>query len=309
MNAPIFSLHSVGKTYVTGLRRRSSCVLENINLEILKGEAVGFIGHNGAGKSSTIRIMLGLQRPSVGQAFIRGVDAAFPSARRGVSYLPETTLIYDHMSPAELLLMALRLYGYTGDEQKRIGYWLERLRIGHVANKRVRSFSKGMAQRVALAMALCTEPEVLVLDEPLSGLDPIGRREIVDILDEYRQSGNTLFFSSHVLSDVERLADRFIFIHQGRIRATHSVSSILHAAADRYEVVSYCEESLEAYESAGRNLWRTTVDVSELSVCLEALKNKGALLHSVKSAASVEQVYLRLVGEANVADAQQPIPG
>lgn len=294
----IFSLEDVSKTFRSGFFRRPVSVLEKICLTVSEGEAVGFIGHNGAGKSSTIRLMLGLQMPTSGKVEIRGTVAVDPLARRGVAYLPEIPLIYDYLTPRELLTMSLRLHRYEGNCPRQVGLWLERMRVAHVADKRVKGFSKGMCQRVALAMALCSEPKALVLDEPLSGLDPIGRRDVVDILEEYRQHGNTLFFSSHVLSDVERLADRFIFIHQGQIRASHSVDSVLRAASDSYEVIVCATTPPEGFASVGRSLWRSQVNSCDLAEAISKARAQGALLHSVRSASNIEQLYLRLVGEA-----------
>lgn len=296
----VFSLEQVSKIYRAGFWRRSIKVLENINLSVAEGETVGFIGHNGAGKSSTIRLMLGLQLPTTGSALIGGKPAADPGARIGIAYLPEVPLLYDYMTPRELLQMSLHLHGYEGSNAVQVKTWLERMRVATVADKRVRGFSKGMSQRVALAMALCSKPRVLVLDEPLSGLDPIGRREVVDILEEYRQQGNTLFFSSHVLSDVERLADRFVFIHQGRIRASHSVDSVLRAASNFYEVTVCADSVVAGFEPVGRSLWRKSVASDDLATTISRVRTSGVLLHSVRSASNIEEIYLKLVGEASI---------
>lgn len=293
-----FELQQVDKIYRKGFSRKAFQALSQIELTVDAGETVGFIGHNGAGKSSTIRIMLGLQKPTQGAALIRGVPATSHLARKGIAYVPEVPLIYDHLTPNELLSMSLRLHGYSGNADRQRKEWLERLGLSRVADKRVRGFSKGMVQRTALAMALCTDPEALVLDEPLSGLDPLGRREVVEVLDECRHDGKTIFFSSHVLSDVERLADRFVFIHQGGIRGGLGIDAVLQAAADNYEVIIYSAEGLPEYLPAGRGLWRRTVSTDELPNAIDTVRSTGAMLHSVRSAANLEQLYVRLVEEA-----------
>jgi len=297
---PIFSVSNVTKEYRTGFWGRRTRVLQNVDLIVAEGEAVGFIGHNGAGKSSTIRLMLGLQAPTSGTVMIRGRPANDPLARVGVSYLPEIPLLYDYLTPGELLRMALHFHNFQGDCEQQIKVWLDRMRIQEVANKRVKGFSKGMSQRVALAMALCAEPSVLVLDEPLSGLDPVGRREVVEILEEYRQKGGTLFFSSHVLSDVERLADRFVFIHQGKIGASYSVDSVLKASANSYELTVCTDAPPAGYERIGRNLWRRQVSSESLAESISQILDCGGLLHSVRSSSNLEDLYLGLMSAGDL---------
>lgn len=294
---PIFSLKDVSKRYRVGWRRKVSEAVRNISFDVLRGEAVGFIGHNGAGKSTTIRLMLGLQTPSQGHALIRGIPATNEDAKRKIAYLSERPLLYDYLTPTELVDMSLTLHRWRGDMQRQRNTWLARLGLEKEAGRRVAGFSKGMAQRVALAMALSPEPEALVLDEPLSGLDPNGRKEIVEILDEYHVNGGTLFFSSHVLSDVERLADRFLFIQKGEIRASHNMETVLKAGAEVYEILCFSQAPLLNYHSAGRNLWSQKVPIAELPKELSRLSATNAALHSVRSSTSVEQLYFQLVND------------
>jgi ABC-2 type transport system ATP-binding protein len=241
--------------------------------------------------------MLGLQTPSHGHALIRGIPASDDEAKQRIAYLPERPLLYDYLTPAELVEMSLTLHRWRGDMQRQRDTWLARLGLGKEAKRRVAGFSKGMAQRVALAMVLSPEPEAIVLDEPLSGLDPNGRKEIVEILDEYHVNGGTLFFSSHVLSDVERLADRFLFIQKGEIRATHNMATVLKAGAEVYEIFCFSQAPVLNYHSVGRNLWSHQVPVSELPRELARLGTTNAALHSVRSSTSVEQLYFRLVND------------
>lgn len=162
-----------------------------------------------------------------------------PEARRGLGFVPENPSLQDFLTPYEILLMGLRLHGLRlGDERKHCMHWLERLDLAAVADSRLRGFSKGMLQRTALAHALAIKPRLLILDEPLSGLDPVGRKDVVDILDEYRRQGGTLFFSSHVLHDVERIADRFGLIHQGQLLTIRSPQELAADQAGTY-VLSY----------------------------------------------------------------------
>lgn len=291
----VFSLRNVSKVYTSNWRRRKVSAVENVSLEIGASEAVGFIGHNGAGKSTTIRLMLGLQMPTRGECLIFGKPALSPEARRGIAYLPERPLLYDYLTPHELLGMSLHLHGIREGVDAARCEWLSRLGLENCAHRRVGSFSKGMSQRVALAMAMCSKPKALVLDEPLSGLDPIGRREIVDLLEEYRRGGNTLFFSSHVLSDVERLADRFVFIHQGQIKATHDMASLVAETTQSYEIAFYLQGEIPEARSIGRDMWTIHVEASVLGREIDRLQKNNGILHSVRSSTTLEQIYIDLV--------------
>src|SRR3989338_2558751 len=225
---PAIMIRRLSKTYATGWHRSSVVAVSDISLEVGRGEAFGFIGPNGAGKSTTIRILMGLSVPSDGAAELFGTNVRDPKARLGIGYVPESPYLYDYMTPREILDMSLRMHRHRPDDRARhIGAWLERLGLSAVMNSSIRSFSKGMLQRVAIAQALVIQPRLLVLDEPLSGLDPIGRMDVVELLAEYKRDGGTLFFTSHVLHDVERLADRFGLIHKGSLRSVRSPAELV----------------------------------------------------------------------------------
>ena len=181
---PVVEMDGVSLVYSKGWRKPEVIALDSISLTIGHGETVGFIGNNGAGKSTTLRIILGLQRATSGMARLNGLPIDDPDARGGVAYVPENPYLYDYLTPMELLSIGVKMHrrGFVGG---RIGLelhcknWLERFGIAHVADKRIRNFSKGMTQRTALAHALACEPDFLILDEPLSGLDPLGRQDVV----------------------------------------------------------------------------------------------------------------------------------
>lgn len=281
--------------------------LDGVNLTIGRGETVGFIGNNGAGKSTTLRILLGLQRPSAGSVRLNGRPADEPEARRGVAYVPENPYLYDYLTPLELLAVGLRMHRSPVAQapsklRDHCLHWLQRFGIAHVADKRIRTFSKGMTQRTALAHALACEPDFLILDEPLSGLDPIGRQEVAAILDEYRSSGRTLFFSSHVLNDVEQLADRFVFIHQGRIRAVHSTTEFLALEAPGFVVTVEGSVALPGFARISSRLWQRNVAESELSALLAevtaARDTHGLALYGVRNLNSLERAYARFVDDS-----------
>lgn len=286
------------KTYAKGVMRRQVKAVVDISLQILPGEAFGFVGPNGAGKSSTIRIMVGLARPSAGSVRLFGLDSAQPEARRRVGYVPENPCLYDYLTPREILEMSLRLHGFARDvSTAQASIWLEKLGIADVANAPIRSFSKGMTQRVALAQAMCIQPRLLILDEPLSGLDPLGRREVVDLLSDYKKQGGTTFFTSHVLHDVERLADRFGLIQGGRLRSVRSPAELV----DDEEIVmirSKGTNQLPGWREESAGQWVAEIPRSELWKRIDALRDNDHQLIEIRPSLSLETAFLQALGRS-----------
>ena len=270
------AIEDLHKSYRHRLKSPAVPALRGVTLTVEAGEAFGFIGANGAGKSTAIKILMGLIAANAGSARIFDVPVDDPRARLGLGYVPENPYLYDYLTPSEILLMGVRLHRLRLDRPaEHCRQWLDRLGLAAVADKPIRSFSKGMTQRVAIAQALCIRPRLLVLDEPLSGLDPIGRRDVVEILSEYKRSGGTLFFTSHVLHDVERLADRFGLIHQGVLRLP----------------VDGMREDF-----SGR--WIGEVPRPQLWQRLEALRQAEHLLLEVRPTLSLEVAFMHAVGES-----------
>jgi len=289
-------LQGLEKTYRTGMMRKPVAAIRGISLRIAEGEAFGFVGPNGAGKSTTIRIIMGLSWPTSGSATLFDVDVRDARARMRIGYVPENPYLYDYLTPDEILEMGMQLHRVRlTDAAGHRRRWLERLGLAEVAGAAIRSFSKGMTQRVAIAHALCIEPRLLVLDEPLSGLDPLGRRDVVDILSEYKKSGGTLFFTSHVLHDVERLADRFGLIHEGCIRSVSSPNELvgneeLHLVRSRGSTPAAGMRE----ESAGR--WAGEVTHAQLWAKLAELRAAGHEIIEVRASLSLEAAFLRVTG-------------
>lgn len=281
------------KTYAKGVMRRPVKAVAGISLLVSIGEAFGFVGPNGAGKSSTIKILMGLARPTAGEVRLFGADAANPRSRHRVGYVPENPCLYDYLTPREILQMSLRLHGFQRDSvHDQAESWLARLGIDEVANAPIRSFSKGMTQRVAIAQAMCVRPRLLILDEPLSGLDPLGRREVVDLLSEYKKQGGTLFFTSHVLHDVERLADRFGLIQGGSLRSVRSPAELV----GNEEVVMIRSKGtipLDGWREESVGQWVTDIPRSEVWACIDALREKGHQLLEVRPSLSLEMAFLQ----------------
>ena len=298
MSVLAIEITELEKTYAKGLMRHPVCAVAGISLQVASGEAFGFIGPNGAGKSSTIRILVGLARPSAGSAKLFGREVSEPQARLRVGYVPENPCLYDYLTPREILTMNLRLHGIARDRYRLLtNEWLDRLRITEVADAPIRSFSKGMTQRVALAQAMCIEPRLLILDEPLSGLDPIGRREVVELLAKYKQGGGTLFFTSHVLHDVERLADRFGLIHQGRLFSVRSPAELANSE-DMVMVRVSGLSAMEGWQAENAGRWVREIPRSALWRELEEVRRQGFDIVEIRPTLSLESAFLKAVEES-----------
>ncbi len=289
-------IRELRKTYPRNWAAPPFEALKGISLTIEEGEVFGFIGPNGAGKSTTIKILTGVMSPTAGSAALFGVDVTRSEARRGLGYVPENPSLPDYLSPLEVLSMGLALHGRKpANPRAHCLHWLERFGLAEVANKVVRGFSKGMAQRTALAHAMVVEPRLLILDEPLSGLDPIGRRDVVDILSEYRRQGGTIFLTSHVLHDVERLADRFGLIHKGELRAVQTPGEL--ALQEETVLVRSQGEAAAVSgmlpEPGGR--WVIELARPLLWPSLRALEEAGHTLIEIKPTLSLETAFLHVV--------------
>lgn len=269
--------------------------LDAVSFFVESGQSVGFIGQNGAGKSTSIKILFGALRADAGQALLMGRVADDPLSRQGVGYVPENPYLYDQLTPREVVSSGLRLHGIKGQENhRRTEHWLERLGIAYAADKRIRNLSKGMTQRTALAHAFAIEPQLLVLDEPMSGLDPVGRRQVADLMQEYRQGGGTLFFSTHILHDVERLADRFVMIHKGRIRAQQSIADML-ASQNTLVVRYYGAKALPGFTEDAGMIWKGICERAQIPAALAAISDAGGTLLNAHPQNSLEELFDNIV--------------
>lgn len=288
-------VEGLSKTYSRTWRRQPVYAVSDISFAVEAGEAFGFIGPNGAGKSSTIRIMMGLAFATRGRIFLFGRSAFEPEARRGVGYVPESPYLYDYLTPLEILLMGLRLHKIqVAQPQSHCMAWLDRLGLAHAAHAHIRTFSKGMTQRVALAQALCLQPKLLVLDEPLSGLDPVGRHDVVELLAEYKRSGGTLFFTSHVLHDVERLADRFGLIHQGSLRSVRSPAELV-GMEDMCQIRTLGHLPVDGMQEESPGRWMGMVARNGLWARMGSLQQAGHVVVEVRPTLSLEQAFMQAI--------------
>lgn len=289
-------LEGICKVYKKSWIGAAATALDNVSLALPQGESFGFIGPNGAGKTTTIKILTGGVAPTAGSARLYGVPVGEHRARVGLGFVPENPSLPDYMTPMEILAMGLRVHGLKLDnERAHCIAWLERFELARVANKVIRGFSKGMVQRTALAHALAVKPRLLILDEPLSGLDPLGRRDVVEILAEFKRAGGTLFFTSHVLHDVERLADRFGLIHQGKISAVRSPAE-LSGDEEKVVVRTLGSGPLDRANEELPGRWLAEIPRRELWDFLDRVRAAGHVLVEVRPSLSLESAFMKVVG-------------
>ncbi len=235
----VISAQNLSKTYKAGFwRTRSLCALDNLNLEIEENEVFGYLGPNGAGKSTTLKLFMSLIYPSSGKAEILGKRVTDATARRQIGYLPENPYFYEYLTAQEFLSYYAGLFELSHAEIKsRVEYFLKLTGVHHVRRLQLRKFSKGMLQRIGIAQALINDPKVIFLDEPMSGLDPIGRREVRDLILKLKRRGKTVFFSTHILNDVETVCDRVAILNRGKLIGCGSLSDLISKQVSHLEIV------------------------------------------------------------------------
>ena len=237
--AAAIETHELSKDFLTGFwRPRPYRALDRLTLSVDEGEVFGFLGPNGAGKSTTLKLLMQLLYPTTGSARILGRPVGDLSVKQRLGFLPENPYFYDHLTAEELLMYFARIFGFRGaDAAARVARVLDDVGLGAERRLRLRQYSKGMVQRVGLAQALLNEPDVVFLDEPMSGLDPLGRRHVRQLMLRLRDRGCTVFFSSHILSDAESLCSRVGILAQGRLVASGRLSEILAFELRGWELV------------------------------------------------------------------------
>ena len=254
------------KDYAVGFwRKRPRRALDHLSLQVEAGEVFGFLGPNGAGKTTTLKLLMQLVFPTSGEARILGRPPGDLTAKRRLGYLPENPYFYDYLTAEELLVYFAGLLGlHAADRRRRVSQLLDQVGLGTERKLQLRKFSKGMLQRVGIAQALLNEPDLVILDEPMSGLDPLGRRDVRKLILELRDRGCTVFFSSHVLSDAEALCSRVAILAKGRLVASGRLSDMLAFGVRGWElVVANVGDSIVAkYRApsfAYTGAWRRTV--------------------------------------------------
>jgi len=312
MSAPAIEIAGLTKDYAVGFwRKRMRRALDNLALEVQQGEIFGFLGPNGAGKTTTLKLLMGLIFPTAGTAHILGRSIDDVAMHREIGYLPEQPYFYDYLTARELLDYYARFSGYGATERReRVGRFLERVGLASAADVQLRKFSKGMLQRAGIAQAVLHDPKVVFLDEPMSGLDPIGRREVRDIILELKRQGRTVFFSTHILSDAEMLCDRVAVLHLGELQGVGAPGEIVSIEVHAMEIMFEAREGRalpadlvkSAVAIGGRH--RLEVPEDKLYAALEQLRACEARILSVTSVRpTLEDYFFRLVTGARASHA------
>jgi ABC-2 type transport system ATP-binding protein len=282
-------IQDLSKTYSVGFwKKRPRCVLKPLSLSVQEGEVFGYLGPNGAGKTTTLKVLMGLVYPTTGTARIFGRSIDDTSAKLDIGFSPEQPYFYDHLTAQELLEYYGQLSGIPAAERKRrAGATLARVGLKDIELLQLRKFSKGMLQRVSLAQAILHDPKFLFLDEPMSGLDPIGRREVRDLIQELKDEGKTVFFSTHILSDAETLCDRVAILNQGELRGIGIVRELLSGAGNDVEIVWHGQVARAELERMGAkvrisgDIAHAVVPEAQLDPALDTLRKSNARIESV----------------------------
>jgi ABC-2 type transport system ATP-binding protein len=302
-------IQGLSKDYAIGFfKKQLRPAVKSLNLTVNLGETFGFLGPNGAGKTTTLKMLMGIIFPSAGSATILGQDCRDPEVKRRIGFLPEQPYFYDYLSAPELLDYYAQLSGVPSAERKRrIPELLARVGLDDVGNKQLRKFSKGMLQRVGIAQAIIHDPEVVFLDEPMSGLDPLGRYEIRELIQSLKDAGKTIFFSTHILSDAEALCDRVAVIHKGELRGVGVVNDLRSALAEKTEVIwqgagalaMVANQVTESHVTG--DTVRATVASQDLDFLLEKLRQQRVRLVSVTPLhGTLEEYFLAKTAEGVV---------
>jgi ABC-2 type transport system ATP-binding protein len=311
MPVPAIDIENLTKDYPHGflhLKKRRS--LDALTMQVQDGEVFGFLGPNGAGKSTTIKLLMRLIFPTAGTARILGKSISDIAMHRDIGYLPEQPYFYDYLTATEVLDYFARFFHFSAaDRHDRVQRMLKKVGLETARKIQLRKYSKGMLQRVGLAQAILHDPAVVILDEPMSGLDPVGRREVRDIILDLKNQGKTVLFSTHILSDAEMLCDRVGVIVGGKLQGIGAPNEIVGLKTHGMEILfqlggnAEIDSALLAAATKTGDRYRLHVEESDLYPALDQLKASGAKLLSVTQVKpSLEEYFMHLV-EADRAQA------
>jgi ABC-2 type transport system ATP-binding protein len=302
---PIVEIDNLTKDYEVGFwRKRKVRALDGLSLTVKQGQILGFLGANGAGKTTTLKLLMRLIFPTGGTARILGHDIADVRMHARIGYLPENPYFYDYLTAREFLNYCGELFGLNSNTRRRqTDDLLSRVNLESKSwDRQLRKFSKGMLQRVGLAQALVNDPEIVFLDEPMSGLDPVGRREVRDLIASLRTQGKTVFMCSHILSDIEVLCDSVAILKHGRLAHAGSLDELRARAINQIEIIASGADEDSLKQQLGRNATVTTTasglrievsDEQEVDAVLAALRKANGKLVSVQPVRqSLEELFL-----------------
>ncbi|HEX9162840.1 MAG TPA: ABC transporter ATP-binding protein [Thermoanaerobaculia bacterium] len=298
------------KTYRSTLGAQRIVALDGIDLAVRPGELFGLLGPNGAGKTTTVKILLGLTRATAGEAMVGGLPVSDPESRRRVGYLPEGHKIPGYLTARQALSIFGRMseMGSAAIRQKTTEL-LEKVRLTPWADIRVKKFSKGMTQRLGLAAALIHSPNILLLDEPTDGVDPVGRREIRDLLRDEAKNGTAVLLNSHLLSEIELTCDRVAVLRNGKVAAQGTIDELTRKSAKYKMVAAPLDDALlAAFRESGAGVERvnghvvlSVADLQHLNALVDAARSRGAVLSELAPVRStLEDVFVDLVRAADV---------
>jgi len=305
----VVQTEQLSKIFRVGFWGKRVTAVDGLSLEVRRGEVFGFLGPNGAGKTTTLKILMGLIYPTSGTARLFDLDMGDSRAKTRLGFLPESPYFYDYLTSREFLGFYGHLFGLWGTVlDKRIDELLELVGMTHAKDLQLRKFSKGMLQRVGVAQALINDPELVVLDEPMSGLDPIGRKEVRDLILRLKESGKTVLFSSHILHDAEVLCDRVAMILKGRLVACGRVTDLLdQGASHQVELVVDCLTP-EGLDHLRPLTDKVVMQGDRMLVVLKSQQQVGGALEIIRAAkaslvslnpqkGSLEDLFIREVKE------------
>jgi ABC-2 type transport system ATP-binding protein len=307
---PAIETFGLEKTYTVGFwRKRPRCALRPLSLAVEEGEVFGYLGPNGAGKTTTLKLLMGLVYPTAGSAKILGLPVNDPRVKAQIGFLPEQPYFYDYLTARELLEYYAQLSGVEAPERsRRVDTVLDRVGLNDVRGVQLRKFSKGMLQRVGIAQAILHDPKLVFLDEPMSGLDPIGRREVRDLMESLKHEGKTIFFSTHILSDAEALCDRVAILHKGELRSIGVIADLTSSVRGKVEVMwqgSVVPPGIRALNAECHQtgeMARAIVAEDQLDSAIDALRRANLKLISVTPVrATLEDYFVEKLSPAEVA--------
>lgn len=307
----LIEVAALKKVYRSSLGGQRIVALDGIDFSVRAGELFGLLGPNGAGKTTTVKILLGLTRASEGRALISGLPVSDPESRRRVGYLPEGHKIPGYLTARQALAIFGRMSSMdSATIKRRTTELLERVRLSPWADVRVKKFSKGMTQRLGLAAALIHSPNVLLLDEPTDGVDPVGRREIRDLLREEAKNGTAILLNSHLLSEIELTCDRVAVLRNGKVAAEGTIDELTRKSVARYKMVaSPVDDALvSAFRESGAGVERvnghmvlSVNDLPHLNALVDAARSRGAVLSELSPVRStLEDVFVDLIQATDV---------
>src|ERR1700756_3321673 len=296
---PAIEILGLEKTYSVGFwRKRAKLALKPLHLNVEEGEIFGFLGPNGAGKTTTLKILMGLVFPTGGSARILGMDINDSTVKAQIGFLPEQPYFYDYLTARELLQYYGRLSGVVGkDLSPRVEEVLQRVGLPDVGGVQLRKFSKGMLQRVGIAQAILPNPKVVFFDEPMSGLDPMGRREVRDLMEQLKHEGKTVFFSTHILSDAEALCDHVAIIHKGELRGVGAVEDLTSSVQGRVEVMWQGTQIPASIKALGADCHvtgdtvRAIISESQQDAAIDALRRERMRLIAITPVRTSLEAY------------------